>query len=77
MVSEEEVHHCVERGDFLVIRPMLPELRRDATGEPNALDKEFSSEDAVIDVASTTALLKRHRLMVEDVDASAAGELLR
>ena len=77
MVSEEEMHHCVRRGDFLAIRPMLPELRRDATGEANALTKEFSSEDAVIDLTSTTALLKRHRLRIEDVDLGAAGELLR
>ena len=77
MVSEEEMHHCVQRGAFLAIRPMLPELRRDAAGEANALTKEFSSEDTVIDLASTTALLKRHHLRIEDVDLAAAGELLR
>ncbi len=27
LVSEEEVHHCVKRGDYYAIRPMLPELR--------------------------------------------------
>jgi UDP-glucose 4-epimerase len=78
MVSEEEIHHCVGRGDYLAIRPMLPELRR-APGEdePNALAKEFSSEDTVVDQAATVALLKRHRLMIDDVDLAAAGELLR
>ena len=77
MVSEEEIHHCVQRGSYLAIRPMLPELRRDDTGEANALTKEFSSEDTVVDLAGTIALLKRHRLMIEDVDLAVAGELLR
>jgi UDP-glucose 4-epimerase len=74
MVSEEEIHHCARRGEYLVIRPMLPELRRDEANEPNALDKEFSSQDTVIDLPGTAALLKKHRLMIEDAPA---GELLR
>jgi UDP-glucose 4-epimerase len=77
MVSEEEIHHCVQRGDYLAIRPMLPELRRDEPAAPNALTKEFSSEDTVVGLEGTIALLERHRLMVEDVDLAAAGELLR
>jgi UDP-glucose 4-epimerase len=77
MVSEEEMHHCVQRRNYLAIRPMLPELRGDDTGEPNVLTKEFSSEDTVVDLPGTMALLKRHRLMIDDVDLTAAGELLR
>jgi UDP-glucose 4-epimerase len=77
MVSEEEIHHCVRRGDYLAIRPMLPELRRDDPAAPNVLTKEFSSEDTVVDLDGTVALLKRHRLMIDDVDLAAAGELLR
>jgi UDP-glucose 4-epimerase len=76
MVSEEEIHHCVRRGDYLAIRPMLPELR-DGKEEPNALTKEFSSEDTVLSPKDTVALLKKQRLMVEDVDLAATGELLR
>ena len=41
----------LQRDNYLAIRPMLPELRRDDTGEPNALTKEFSSEDTVVDLA--------------------------
>jgi FlaA1/EpsC-like NDP-sugar epimerase len=74
MVSEEEIHHCARRGEYLVIRPMLPELRRDGADEPNALTREFSSEDTLVDLPGTVALLKKHRLMVDD---PAAGELLR
>jgi UDP-glucose 4-epimerase len=77
MVSEEEIHHCERRGNYLAIRPMLPELQREAVLASDALSKEFSSEDTVVDLAGTVALLKRHRLMIEDVDLGAAGELLR
>ena len=62
MVSEEEIHHCARRGEYMVIRPMLPELRRDQGDEPNALDREYSSEDAVLDLPATAALLKKHKL---------------
>jgi FlaA1/EpsC-like NDP-sugar epimerase len=77
MVSEEEIHHCVAKGDYLVIQPMLPELRRTGVGASNALAKEYSSEDDVVDLAGTVALLKQHRLMLEDVDVLPDAELLR
>ena len=77
MVSEEEANHCVKRGDYYAIRPMLPELRETCETEPNALTKEFSSADTVLDLAGTVALLKKHRLMIEDIDFSQNGELLR
>jgi len=76
MVSEEEANHCVRRGDYYVIRPMLPELRSD-WDEPNALTKEFSSADTVLDMSGTIALLKKHKLMVDDEESSQAEELLR
>jgi UDP-glucose 4-epimerase len=77
MVSEEEVHHCIKRGGYYVIRPMLPELGNIGKRGPNALTKEFSSADNVLSLKETTSLLKKHRLMVEDVDLSQQGELLR
>lgn len=77
MVSEEEANHCVRRGSYYAIRPMLPELRDDSAPESNALNKEFSSADTVIDYTGTVALLKQHRLAVEDVDQSPELELLR
>jgi FlaA1/EpsC-like NDP-sugar epimerase len=63
MVSEEEAHHCVARGDYFSILPMLPELRRDAKPEKNALSAEFSSADTVLDLAGTKKLLKKHKLL--------------
>lgn len=76
MVSDEEANHCVRRGAYYAILPMLPELRRDAQPEANALTKEFSSADTVLDLAGTEALLRKHRLMPDDVGAM-NGELLR
>jgi UDP-glucose 4-epimerase len=63
MVSEEEAHHCVSRGEYFAILPMLPELRRDAPAEPNALSGEFSSADTVLDAKATAELLRRHGLV--------------
>jgi len=76
MVSEEEANHCESRGDYLAILPMLPELQASAGTQPNALDKEFSSADNVMSFEETVTLLKRHKLMVEDVNG-ADDELLR
>lgn len=76
MISEEEYHRTVERDGRYVIRPMLPELRSEDDDAPAALQKEYSSADAVVGLDETKALLKRHRLMLEDV-ASEKGELLR
>jgi FlaA1/EpsC-like NDP-sugar epimerase len=77
LVSEEEANHCVARGDYYVIRPMLPELAEDSSREPNALHGEYSSGDAVLDPAGTTALLKRHGLLDAPGDLENAEELLR
>jgi len=77
LVSEEEMHHCVKRGDYYVIRPMLPELLGGKAREANALSREYSSGDNVLDQAATVKLLKRTRLMVEDQGADQREELLR
>jgi len=77
MVSEEEAHHCVKRGDYYAILPMLPELAARAKEKGGALSGEFSSADKVLDFKGTEALLKQHRLMVDDVKKAELGELLR
>ena len=77
LVSEEEINHCVKRGDYYAIRPMLPELLHDDDFEPNALSTEFSSGTNVLDLPSTIALLQEHRLMIEQVDINSGEELLR
>ncbi|HEY6240659.1 MAG TPA: polysaccharide biosynthesis protein [Burkholderiales bacterium] len=77
LVSEEEANHCVARGDNYAIRPMLPELVGDPSGELNALTKEYSSEDAVLDHRGTVELLKRHGLLDVPREFSGTEEVLR
>ncbi|MFA4910255.1 MAG: polysaccharide biosynthesis protein [Desulfobacteria bacterium] len=76
MISEEEATRSVKRGNYYAIRPMLPELMDGEEPRMSALNKEFSSVDTVLDLSGTSALLKRHGLMVEDVDLYKGGELL-
>ena len=75
MVSEEEAHHCVRRGDYYAILPMLPELRSDVLDESAGLKEEFSSADTVLNPADTATLLRKHRLMPEDISAGIAQVL--
>jgi UDP-glucose 4-epimerase len=77
LISEEEIHHCVRRGGYYAIQPMLPELRQGRPAEQNALEKEYSSADEVLDLPDTVALLKKHRLMVNEADLGDQPELLR
>lgn len=62
LVSEEECHHVVRRGDYYVILPLLPELRDEAL-EASVLDSEYSSGDDVLDAESTAEMLARHELL--------------
>ncbi|MHC4192304.1 MAG: polysaccharide biosynthesis protein [Planctomycetota bacterium] len=74
MVSEEEAHRCVKDGDYYVIRPMLPELRDESSDESDALTKEFSSADVVLSFEHTVDLLKKNKLMIDDVELSQNDE---
>jgi len=77
MVSEEEINHCVKRGNYYAILPMLPELRDSCETEQNALKKEFCSADRVLDFEDTIGLLEQHSLMVENVNLNQGRQLLR
>lgn len=65
LVSEEEAHRTIERGDYYVIMPMLPELRSDADVK-GTLEKEYSSADNLMNRAEVAELLRRHKLMPGD-----------
>ncbi len=65
LVSEEEAYRTIERGDYYVIKPMLPELRESET-IAGALGREYSSADNVMNRAEVTELLQQHKLMVGD-----------
>jgi FlaA1/EpsC-like NDP-sugar epimerase len=76
LVSEEECRHTSRRGDYYAIAAMLPELGgRDRAEEP--VDRELSSEETLVPLEEVAALLARHRLTVDDVEAQGAEELLR
>ena len=66
LVSEEEAARTYDRGDYLAIEPILPELRpTDPPGKPFE-GREYSSGDELIDLAAATELMKRHRLMPDN-----------
>lgn len=80
MVSEEEAHRAIERsnerGQWYAIQPMLPEVSEDARGS-GCLTTEYSSNDDVLDIDGTRALLERNGLLVADIVTSPQGEMLR
>jgi UDP-glucose 4-epimerase len=76
MVSEEECHHAVRRGDYYSILPMLPELQT-THEQPGVLTAEYSSADHVMSLEETVDLLQHYDLMVGDAQRSDGGELLR
>ena len=76
LVSEEEVHHTIRRGDYFVVQPALPELVNEGSALPRALDKEFSSGDFVLNYEETVSLLTRNNLML-DTGGGPQNELLR
>jgi UDP-glucose 4-epimerase len=59
MVSEEERYRTIERGDYYVICPMLPELQPEPIGHL-ALDTEYSSEQITLDHDGLRELLAPH-----------------
>jgi FlaA1/EpsC-like NDP-sugar epimerase len=65
LVSEEEAHRTVERGDYLAIMPILPELRSPGKAE-KTITGEFSSADNLITRAELAKLLKKNKLSIED-----------
>jgi UDP-glucose 4-epimerase len=75
LISEEECHRSVDRGEYYAILPMLPEL---SNGEQYtaALQDEFSSTDNVMDPAGLAEILHHYRLMLDD-NPQEDGELLR
>jgi FlaA1/EpsC-like NDP-sugar epimerase len=75
MVSEEECHQTVRRGEFYCIRPMLPELQSDSEEITAGLLKEFSSADTVISLQETVKLLSRHHLLLGQTQAVDGVEL--
>jgi FlaA1/EpsC-like NDP-sugar epimerase len=75
LVSEEESHRAFERGDHYVIAPILPELQP-AGGEKSALDREFSSADALLSAEQVDDLFHEHDLLRDDLQTLETEEAL-
>ena len=75
LVSDEEAHRTIQRGDYYVILPMLPEMGGDAAGDGSLLN-EYSSGDNLMTLEETKMLLKSRRLMLDDMTDPRA-EILR
>jgi len=75
LVSDEESYRTVERGNYYVILPMLPELR-DSWPTSRCLAKEYSSSDHVMSLEETARLLRERGLMPQKVSEQAV-EVLR
>jgi UDP-glucose 4-epimerase len=75
LISEEECHRSVDRGNYYSILPMLPELS-DGQEYTAALHNEFSSADNVMTPAGVVEMLRHYRLMLDD-NLQEDGELLR
>lgn len=62
LVSDEESWHTYQRGNYYVIQPMLPELIKGKL-KKSALQKEFSSSDALMSFEETQKLLEKYNLI--------------
>lgn len=75
LISEEECHRTVQRGNYYVIKSILPELQRNPE-EPIALKDEYSSSTSLMNFEETYALLEREKLLISE-EIKAKEELLR
>ncbi len=74
LISEEECHRAIERGNYYVIKSILPEIDREATSRA-VLSDEYSSGSNVLSVEECEKFLREHRLLPDQISDS--GELLR
>ncbi|KKQ18761.1 MAG: NAD dependent epimerase/dehydratase family protein [Berkelbacteria bacterium GW2011_GWA1_36_9] len=75
LISEEEVWHTVERGNYYVIKPILPELM-EIDHEPFVVKiGEYSSAQNPMDLKETSAMLEQHHLFYSNKQEE--GELLK
>jgi len=72
LVGGEEAYRTVDRGRWYAILPMLPEVCGEYA-ERSCLSKEYSSSDTLMTLEQTAALLRAHKLMLEDEPAVAVA----
>jgi FlaA1/EpsC-like NDP-sugar epimerase len=75
LVSEEEAHRTISRGNYYVILPILPELLPEEQNEKN-LGNEFSSADNLMSEIELKKQMEKYNLLLEQQSTN-EGELLR
>jgi FlaA1/EpsC-like NDP-sugar epimerase len=75
LVSEEEAHRTVLRGNYYVIHPILPELLPDNPTE-KVLGHEFSSADNLMSKEKLKEKMEEYYLLIEQ-QCENEGEMLR
>jgi UDP-glucose 4-epimerase len=62
LISDEERHRTIFRGNYYAIRPMLPELQDGQTHESAGLQGEYSSDAGLLAVSEIRKLLQKSGL---------------
>jgi FlaA1/EpsC-like NDP-sugar epimerase len=75
LISEEECHRSVDRGEYYAILPMLPELI-EGQEYTAALSTEYSSNDKVMSPEEAVKMLHHYHLLLDE-NLQEDGELLR
>lgn len=75
LVSEEEASRTVARGQYYVIKPMLPELQSgDAVADEAVIGHEYSSANDLLSPTEVQMLLQQHGFL--SVEAASLDRLL-
>ena len=74
LVSEEEAPRAIKRGEYYVILPLLPELRKTQIKE-EFLDREYSSADNLMNLDEVSKILSNYDLLIDKKNES--EELIR
>jgi len=64
LISEEECYRTLDKKDYYVIQPILPELRS-SEKITNYLNKEFTSKDNLMNKKEIRELLGKYNLLIE------------
>ena len=64
LISEEECYRTIDRGDYFVIQPILPELRSSEKIDI-CLNKEYTSADDLMNKDEIRELLRKNNLLLD------------
>lgn len=67
IISEEECSRVIERSDYYVITPMLPELSDVYNKSNTVLTEEYNSADVTVSLSEVSELLKGINFYLDDI----------